>query len=660
MTNAILRGKPYAGNPHVRFDVGKGTSGKPRKGALFYNARPKLLLALALVSIAIPDAVGMTVDLARVKVVCSDPGSPFARKAAAELKKHLDLMVGEHEESGPFVFSVGERPVDAPEPGSFESHVRVCGERVCFWGDDMKHGLSQSKGSLFAVYEFLDRALGVRWVFPGDMGIVAPRMASVELADDATWDYKPTFALNNIRIGSPESYDRIAANLDLPRELSPTREDCRRRYAESEQWLERMRETSADRFRYGHAFTEWSKRHFKEHPDWFGKDPQYGRPEADYRGLQDRLIGREKFCLSHPEVPEAIIADWKANGAPKYFNICPNDGTPGFCRCEKCLKLDEHKPGEEFLDHLTDRYLWFWNQLAARAVRERPDVRLVAYIYSYYRFPPRREKVAFPDNMVFGIVPTETDDYVKLYDAWRAAGMRHFFLRPNYMCYSAVFPRGLEKYLYDNFKTSLAYGMIGVDYDGAPRQVTDFEYYVIASLASHPGKLFNDIAAEFYSQFGSAADVSQAYFERIRRRAETARVAVQAKVRKEERHMLDDSEMAKYAVYGHTLADLEGDLETLRPGQERNLSSAEFNRYRLLAMRAKHAVLTMKFLLTSKGADEAAFAGAAKALHEFRVKHVRELGNEAGAWYSARSGELPAWKRYRELEAKQVAKEDRK
>ena len=37
MTNAILRGKPDAGNPHVRFDEGEVASAKPRRGSLLYE-----------------------------------------------------------------------------------------------------------------------------------------------------------------------------------------------------------------------------------------------------------------------------------------------------------------------------------------------------------------------------------------------------------------------------------------------------------------------------------------------------------------------------------------------------------------------------------------------------------------------------------------------
>ena len=55
MTNAILRGKPDAGNPHVRFDEGEVASAKPRRGSLLYKSI--IGLVVALVSTAAMSAV---------------------------------------------------------------------------------------------------------------------------------------------------------------------------------------------------------------------------------------------------------------------------------------------------------------------------------------------------------------------------------------------------------------------------------------------------------------------------------------------------------------------------------------------------------------------------------------------------------------------------
>ena len=64
MTNAILRGKPDAGNPHVRFDEGEVASAKPRRGSLLYNKTAAFLsvVACTLVGQAAPLPVCFTFD----------------------------------------------------------------------------------------------------------------------------------------------------------------------------------------------------------------------------------------------------------------------------------------------------------------------------------------------------------------------------------------------------------------------------------------------------------------------------------------------------------------------------------------------------------------------------------------------------------------------
>ena len=54
MTNATLRGKPYAGNPHVRFDEGEvAPAATPRRGSLLYKALRGTILAAAAALVAV-------------------------------------------------------------------------------------------------------------------------------------------------------------------------------------------------------------------------------------------------------------------------------------------------------------------------------------------------------------------------------------------------------------------------------------------------------------------------------------------------------------------------------------------------------------------------------------------------------------------------------
>ncbi len=597
-------------------------------------------------------ARGVTIDLAKAQIECANKDVESCRTAAAELEKHLALIAPGRMGGGEIVFVVGKAPAGASAPGRFESYVRAVDGKIYFWGDDTVYEKTTAKGTLFAVYEFLDKALGVKWVFPGDDGIVFSRKAALDLENGTTWSYRPSFDLLSIRIANPGIfYSKAAASgVLMPKEMTPTREEMEAEYRIQIQWLDRMRTIPTNKFSYCHAFCNWQEKYLKQHPDWFGLDPKCGRNDCGMRGLPDRIASRAKFCLSNPEVTDAIVANWRDNlGANRYFNICPNDGTPGFCHCENCCKLDTRRDGEAFLDHLTDRYLWFWNGICDRAVKIRPDVRCVTYIYGYYRHKPRRERVKYPDNMVFGMVPGFFDDYVALYRDWQEVGMKHFFLRPNYTCYSAVFPRGLEKWLYKNFKVSLEYGMIGVDYDGTPRPVMDFEYYVITSLASRPEKNFEDISREFYSQYGTAAEVARAYFEQVRERAERTGATMQARVLEDDRHMLDDSELSKYAFLGYTAGDLESDCAVLAKGNAMELEPAARKRFNGLVLRAENALLTIKFLAASRGTNDAVFMTAAKALYDFRLKNRHALGNEGFHWYSKRNCENSAWEKYNKL-----------
>ena len=59
MTNAILRGKPDAGNPHVRFDEGEVASAKPRRGSLLYNRRLAMLAAVAASAVGAAPLLGV-------------------------------------------------------------------------------------------------------------------------------------------------------------------------------------------------------------------------------------------------------------------------------------------------------------------------------------------------------------------------------------------------------------------------------------------------------------------------------------------------------------------------------------------------------------------------------------------------------------------------
>ena len=74
MTNAIFRGKPDAGNPHIRFDEGEVASAKPRRGSLLYKNIISLFAAVLLAELSAfaagkPDVVIETRGVVETDVV---------------------------------------------------------------------------------------------------------------------------------------------------------------------------------------------------------------------------------------------------------------------------------------------------------------------------------------------------------------------------------------------------------------------------------------------------------------------------------------------------------------------------------------------------------------------------------------------------------------
>jgi len=488
------------------------------------------------------------VDLSSAKIVRAKKENPQQKIAADELEKHLGLIAGRTGDGAGFRFVFG-KPSGA-KSAPYTSFAKREGNTIWFWGDDKGQRRYPYYGSAFAVYGFLEKLLGVKWVRPGDDGIVFKKCTQVDIPENWAYEYRYPSETALMRRADPEFGRRM-------------------RYAERRP------------FKYGHAFRNWQKRFLKDHPEYLGLAPD------GTRGVIEKYVGREKLCLSNPEVIDVIINDWKAKGAGKYLNLCPNDGTPGYCFCDGCRALDADRPGEPFFHHKTDRYLNFWNRVMAKAVEVNPNVQGITYIYSYYRFKPRRERIQFPDNMLFGMVPSMNDDYQGDYEGFKAAGLKRFFFRPNYLSYRGKLPRGLEKYLYDTFHFYHKEGSFGIDYDGGPSPVKEIEYYVVFRQVAFPELSYDTIIDEWCSQYGAAADTVKAYHARIQKRGDAARAKVAARMKAEMSDVLDDSELSGTVAEAHTLEDFKGDLALLESVDVSKLSSIESKRFSELVAAAK-------------------------------------------------------------------------
>ena len=570
--------------------------------------------------------------------------------AESELVKHLELVCGSKSFGEGLTFSLGERAPGADVPEPFTSYSQRVGDTVYLWGDDSREsaGAEERPGTLFAVYGFLENVLGVKWVSPGDLGIVCHSRKAIDVPKDWNWRYSPPLMMGFIRT-PPRRELRHAKepgrNKYLPSAMRQTTEEAWRMEQDFRIWALRMKLWVKGRdWSFGHAFVNWNERYLDSHPEYLAMQ------ENGERGTRDRKWHTRhwmKLCVSNEATIDRILDEWKAKGRPRHLNICQNDGLGLHCRCDGCRAMDALlSPAEPFGVHVTDRYLSFANRVAARARMLRPDVQVCCYAYQEYRYPPRREKVQWPDNIVVGMVPSYEDDVPSIVEGWKRAGLKRFTFRPNFLFYHGVLPRGFERDFFGNLKLCLAAGVMGCDYDCNVRGgVTDFEKYAVARAISDPKVDFAAVEAEFLSQYGAAASVMGEYYRRVRRRGEAALAAVRLRGADPDEAGVDDS-CRRLTVFGaNPRSALEGDLDLLKSAAAMPmLSIAERVRVDRRVLACEHALRTRDFLVARDEMPRKEFVKVAFDLIDYRTDICRRLPDSWGAVFRGFKDEVRWWR----------------
>ena len=584
-------------------------------------------------------------DLAGANIEVRGDGDSV-RKAAEELRKHLDLISGGNKASGSphGRFVLGAPPAGASKVEPFTSHALEKDGVIYFWGDDSEpRGGEPHWGTLFAVYGFLEKQLGVRWVEPGDSGIVFAPCATAKVPSGWSYDFVPPLEMTEIRVyGNGSGW--LKENHEAPRSLRVDPERVKELVRERKEWMLRLRHQKRCNIVYGHAFTDWNSRFLVSRPELLAqnKDGVRGLPNAKDFETAKRVM----LCLSNPAVVDQIIKDWVAGGAGEYLNACLNDSM-AYCHCENCCAWDADLPDDPPKKHRTDRALRFYNNLCEKAREIRPDVKVVAYIYANYRMPPRREVVKYPDNFLAGVVPSLEEDSEALIAGWRKAGLRHYFVRPNYLCYVGTAPRGLERFYVEDFKRNLDGGMVGIDEDNYPRAVTLFETYALGRIAAEPTLSFSEIEREYLSQYGAAAEAMGRYYARVRARGEKAREATLQRNSMrlgKEVAILDDSLLFNTVYEAHTDADFSGDLEILAEALcTEGLSEQERRRVQRMRLIVANARLTRRFLLARDNAPFDEFERLGRKVIEFRTENKELIDDNWGRVFRGYPAEVRWW-----------------
>ena len=412
-------------------------------------------------------------------------------------------------------------------------------------------------GTMHGAMAFLERHVGFRWLWPGDLGEVVPSLASLVVGpfDETDWPalrqrklrcsgaagvpyHQPdVFAVEGDGVLTSKDgrkpklqvHDRLLSGLRRLG-ISPDTHivNIRRAYP----WFMRQRLGSSLRLHYTHAYGGWWKKHGEAHPEWFA---------LQMNGRRTQEPARERLCVSNAqlaaEVARAKMLQFEGDPLLTAASISPNDGSSqnNFCMCENCRRLDPPAAQEVqlmftrgktrfYVDYpaLTDRYVTFYSRVAECLGDSLPSDRwLGCYAYSVYRSPPLYAQVH--PRLLVGFVGLGyfNDHRLRLdrerWDAW-AAKAQNLFLRPNLLHSGqglpAAFPRKLSRDIKHCFET----GMIAADFDSVMHHwaTHGLNYYVLAKLLWDPSADPDAVAQDYCEKgFGPAADHIQRYFDSI-------------------------------------------------------------------------------------------------------------------------------------------------
>lgn len=410
-----------------------------------------------------------------------------------------------------------------------EAVIRTEGDALILIGDDRIPVI----GSYNATTLFLEKYLDVRWLWPGELGEVIPRRATVRIPEKIAFRQTPSVKIRTWR-------DRAQNGTFFRRYATPdgwTEAEIHQFAVDSSKWYlrNRMQKKMGIDLRAGHAYGLWFRRFAESHPEYFAVQP------CGKRDLDPKHGGDIKLCHSNPAVIDRIVADieeafQKEPNLPSY-SLSPNDGGfTGHCMCDRCKSWDEPKGPpmrlqdavtREWFDYvsLSDRMVRFYNAVAERVTKKHPKLLLLSHAYCAYNPPPVR--ATLHPNVVISYVgknPYRTAEgraeERKLWEGWSRTGCAMMW-RPNWLDQLMGIPYDNSVWLAEDLRYAVKHcRLLGTDFDSQYHVWggMGLPHYILARLLWDVNQDVDAIVDDYCrAGFGKAAPAMRDYFMQVRR-----------------------------------------------------------------------------------------------------------------------------------------------
>ncbi|HRU04804.1 MAG TPA: DUF4838 domain-containing protein [Candidatus Brocadiia bacterium] len=396
------------------------------------------------------------------------------------------------------------------------------------------------RATLYAVYDFLERELGCRWLGPGPDWEDIPRNPSVTLPDVDRVEtpgikYRLMREMGGVN-GAPGSNEAYCVSWGVKNKLN-----IGYTYWPGEATPAGYRETRNPPI----DFRGWLSPHsgprvflpadlyFKQRPEW-------------YATLPDGSPNPRQFCTTNPGLIEAMAKRISEmfNQRPSVEFICLGVGDGHtMCQCANCKALDKGRLWREGVPDYTPRVLAFVNAVAGRLAVTNPGKKLVYLAYHSTTRPPDETESKPAANVMVELATWSPigcrmhtiacedcrphAQFREVYKRWRAitpAGMLIYEYLPRGSCYEMPFiaPRRFAsdiRYLqgqglagYEAQTVRWLWGTYGVTKYAVAKALWNPQLDADALVKDYCDRAFRE-ASEPMQRFIAAAEAAQAAAE---------------------------------------------------------------------------------------------------------------------------------------------------
>ena len=512
-------------------------------------------------------------DVACADIVIAENATKVARFAALDLKWHLEQMSGGNVRivtdaeppSGRYALCVGPSKRTALRTSDFKSQQwawrfdRDHAEFVGFDGDKTdvptleigEDGTAtgtnwpsfyEPQGTMYAVYDFLEKECGVRWCDPTDVGTLVPKKRCLDVdfqekrgepfilyrgGCSVEEDYFPLFWAYNSK-GAKE-YDKVA--FSNPKTKRKQTELFRLRHC-----------VCGDCASANHSFYGWYSRFLNSkskdfegyHPEYFavGYPSNSTPPQLCYtsEAVIQQVLKDAREYLADPDGNMKYRMGYNKVGRWGRNNFClePMDNS-AFCQCPSCKAiLDKYRDLPGNACHST-YWFSFVNRIAKELKKTNPGAQILTLAYGSHEELP---DLQLEDNVVVFFcyssnrVPnSDGDKHRELIRRWRKAYPNQPLALWLYNCFPQLvaewgrfhcFPGFFAREEADQYRffkeQNVRAGIFHCGFSGEADNYLQFE--LMLDPTRDPGELLD----EYFSMYGRAAKPMREFYDIVEER----------------------------------------------------------------------------------------------------------------------------------------------